>query len=595
MNLRVLLLLVACLFAPAGVQAAETEAARLARLLDAYWEEVLVRNPVLATAIGDLRYNDQFPNSIAPEAIAESRAFNARWSQRLAGIDRASLSGQDRLSYDILVRDLQERIDGERFPGELLPINQFGGVPAFFAQLGSGKGLQPFATVRHYEDFLARGDRIVAWMEQSIANMREGARRGIVQPKIVMHKVLPQLAALMHDDPAATVFWAPFAAMPADFDAADRERLATAYREAIAARWLPAYRRLHDFIRDEYLPLCRDSVGLAALPDGAAWYAHQVKAMTTTDLDPAAIHALGLAEVARILGEMDAVRREVGFEGDLKAFFRHLETDDRFYFDSEEAVLAAYREVQARIDARLPALFDVFPKANYEVRAVEAFRAASAAGASYQAPSPDGSRPGIFYVNTHNLRAQPNFIVETLSIHEASPGHHFQGTIAQEVEGLPAFRRFGTSYVAYGEGWALYAESLGKELGLFADPYQWYGRLSDEQLRAMRLVVDTGLHHLGWSREQAIAYMLDNSSMAESDVVAEVERYIVIPGQALGYKIGQFAIRELRDEAERALGDRFDVRAFHRQVLIDGELPMDVLRTKLREWIAAEQARLPAA
>jgi uncharacterized protein (DUF885 family) len=592
MPLRSLLLTVLLLLPAALAQAAPGEAQRLAALLDAYWEENLARNPVLATAIGDLRYNDQLPNSIGPEFLAGNRAFVERWSRQLAGIDRGALTGQDRLSYDILQRDLAEAVEGQRFPSELLPINQFGSLPSFFAQLGSGKSLQPFATVKHYDDFIARGDHAVVWMDQAIVNMREGARRGIVQPKIVMQKVLPQLAAMQQEDPTKTVFWGPIEAMPADVAPAERERLTEAYRTAIATRWLPAYARLHDFIRDEYLPLCRDSVGLAALPDGKAWYAHRVKAMTTTDLDPATIHRMGLDEVARILGEMDAVRREVGFEGDLAAFFRHLETDDRFYFSSEAEVIAAYEDARQRIDARLPALFDIFPKANYEIRPVEAFRAASAAGASYQSPSPDGSRKGVFYINTHNLRAQPNFLVETLSIHEASPGHHFQGTIAQEVEGLPAFRRFGTSYVAYGEGWALYAESLGKELGLFTDPYQWYGRLVDEQLRAMRLVVDTGLHDQGWTREQAIRYMLDNSSMAESDVVAEVERYIVIPGQALGYKIGQFAIRELRNEAEQALGEHFDVKAFHRQVLVDGELPMDVLRAKLREWIRAEQARL---
>jgi len=288
---------------------------------------------------------------------------------------------------------------------------------------------------------------------------------------------------------------------------------------------------------------------------------------------------------------MDAVRVEVGFEGDLPAFFRFLETDDRFYFEDEQALLQAYRDQQERIKTLLPTLFDVFPKTDYEVRPVEAFRAASAAGASYMRPAPDGSRPGVFYVNTFNLRAQPKFIMETLSIHEASPGHHFQGSIQQEIEGLPQFRRFG-GYTAYSEGWALYAESLGKELGLFTDPYQWYGRLADEQLRAMRLVVDTGMHHFGWTREQAIDYMRANSAMAESDVVAEVERYVVMPGQALSYKVGERVIRQLREEATRELGEDFDIRAFHRQVLIDGALPMAVLEDKIRAWIGSEKARL---
>ena len=384
------------------------------------------------------------------------------------------------------------------------------------------------------------------------------------------------------------MFWGPVAAMPESFPAAERERLTAAYRAAIAGTLVPAYAKMRDFLRDEYLPEARESVGLGALPDGAAWYAHRVAAQTTTDLTPEQIHQFGLDEVARILSEMNEVREQVGFEGDLQAFFDHLETDDRFYFESEEEALQAYRDQQAKIKTLLPRLFDIAPKTDYEVRPVEAFRAQSEAGASYQSPAPDGSRPGVFYLNTYNLRAQPKFLVDTLSIHEASPGHHFQISIQQEIEDLPAFRRFG-GYTAFSEGWALYAESLGKELGVFTDPYQWYGRLSDEQLRAMRLVVDTGLHHFGWTRQQAIDYMLANSSMAESDVVAEVERYIVIPGQALAYKVGQRVIRELREEAERELGDRFDVRAFHREVLTDGALPMDVLQGKIRAWIAAEK------
>jgi uncharacterized protein (DUF885 family) len=582
-------LLLACSSVP--LAPARTEADKLDVLLADYWEEYLRFNPVAATAIGDPRYNDRFPSSLSAEYRAETHAAAARWLAALRALDRTRLEGQHRLSYDVLVRDLEERLAGERFPSHLLPLNQFGSVPSFFAVLASGKSLQPFKTVKDYEDFLARGDAMAAWMDQAILRMREGVAQGVTQPRVVMGKVLPQLAAHLKDDPTQTVHWGAVAAMPAGFSEADRARLTGAYRDAIATRWVPAYRRLHDFIRDEYLPRCRDTVGYGALPDGAAWYSFQVASSTTTPLAPEAIHEMGLKEVQRIREAMEAVRVQVGFQGDLQAFFKHLETDDGFYFSKEEELLGGYRELQQRINALLPRLFDVFPKADYEVRPIEAFRAQSSAGAMYQRPSPDGSRPGIFYVNTHNLKAQPRFIMETLSIHEASPGHHFQSAIAQEVQGLPAFRRFGTSYVAYSEGWALYAESLGKELGLFTDPYQWYGRLSDEQLRAMRLVVDTGLHHKGWTREQAIAFMRENSSMAESDIVAEVERYIVVPGQALGYKVGEFQLRALRQEAERELGPRFDVRAFHRQVLVDGPLPMDVLATKIREWIRTEKAR----
>lgn len=590
-----LLLSSAALVAPVAARQAPapapTEGQKLKALLDALWEEVLQRNPIQATALGDDRFNDRFPNSLAPAWRAEDKALAAKWLKALEAIDRAKLTGQDVLSRDILVRDLKEELDNARFPSHLLPINQSGSVATFFAQLGSGQGFQPFRNAKDYADWLKRAEGVVTWMDQAILNMREGMAKGVVQPKVAMVKVVPQLTALISEDPEKSVFWGPVAALPkTGLPAAEQTRLTAEYRAAITERINPAYRRLRDFIQKEYLPACRETVGYSALPDGQAWYASRVKAMTTTDLDPATIHEIGVKEVKRILGEMELVRQQVGFKGDLPAFFRHLDSDPKFYFTNADDLLNGYRDLQKKIDALLPKLFDVAPKANYEVRAVEAFRAESSAGGSYEAGSPDGKRPGIFYCNTFNLKAQPKFGMETLSLHEASPGHHFQISIAQEVEGLPAFRRFG-GYNAFAEGWALYAESLGKELGLFTDPYQWYGRLSDEQLRAMRLVVDTGLHSKGWTRERAIAFMRENSSMAESDVISEVERYIVWPGQALGYKLGQFAIRDLRTEAEQALGKKFDVKAFHRQVLIDGALPLEVLKTKLRTWIAAEKAK----
>jgi uncharacterized protein (DUF885 family) len=325
------------------------------------------------------------------------------------------------------------------------------------------------------------------------------------------------------------------------------------------------------------------------LPDGEAWYAFAAEGHTTVHMTPDEIHELGLKEVARILGEMDEVRRQVGFQGDRAAFFAFLETDPQFYFTRGEDLVAGYVALKRRIDGLLPKLFSVFPKSDYEVRAVEPYRAASSAGGFYQPPSADGSRPGIFYVNTYNLKAQPKYGMETLSLHEAAPGHHFQIALQQELEDLPRIRRFGSDYTAYVEGWALYAESLGKELGLFTDPYQWFGRLNDEQLRAMRLVVDTGLHAKGWTREQAIRYMLDNSTLAESDVVSEVERYIAWPGQALGYKIGDLALQGLRRRAEQELGAKFDVRDFHREVLSDGAVPMDVLERKIERWIDAHR------
>ncbi|HEX4855055.1 DUF885 domain-containing protein [Arenimonas sp.] len=580
--------------APVAAEATQADPAAVAAELDAllaeWHESELKANPIFATALGDLRYNDQLPDMFSASYRAEQEARERDFLARVQALDRDALSGQHRLSYDIFIADRESSLAGNRFPGWMLPVNQFGNYGSFMAQLGSGQGLQPFKEVKHYDDFLARIARFPVLNDSAIANMREGIAAGVVQPVPVVEKAIPQFAAHAVDEVEQSVFWGPIKNMPAEFPEAERERLTAAYRDAIASTLVPAYAKMRDFLRDEYLPKARTGVGQMHLPDGKAWYAHNVRVNTTTDLTPEEIHQFGLEEVARILAEMNAVREQVGFEGDLPAFFEHLGTDDQFYFKTEEEALQAYRDVQKKINPRLEQLFDIFPKADYEVRPVEAFRAASEAGASYQSPSPDGSRPGVFYLNTHNLRAQPNFLVETLSIHEASPGHHFQISIQQEVESLPAFRRFG-GYTAYSEGWALYAESLGKEMGLFTDPYQWYGRLSDEQLRAMRLVVDTGLHYYGWDRQQAIDYMLANSSMAESDVIAEVERYIVIPGQALAYKVGQRVIRELREEAEAELGEKFDVRAFHRQVLVDGALPMGVLQTKIREWIAAEKAK----
>jgi uncharacterized protein (DUF885 family) len=400
--------------------------------------------------------------------------------------------------------------------------------------------------------------------------------------------MIPQLREIVTPRAEDSLFWGPINSMPAGFSAADKLRLVTAYSAALQNEVLPAYARLADFLERDYLPASRTTFGWSSLPDGDAWYRWRIRGATTIDMAPEKIHQLGLSEVARIRAEMLAVKDQVGFKGDLDAFFTFLENDPQFYFTNEQDLLDAYQQVKQRIDALLPKLFADFPRADYEIRPVEAFRAASAAGGSYQAPSADGKRPGIFYINTHNLRAQPKFGMETLSLHEAAPGHHFQIAIQQELTGLPRFRRFN-GYVSYSEGWALYSESLGKELGVFTDPYQWYGRLADEMLRAMRLVVDTGLHAKGWSREQAIKYMLENSSMAESDVVAEVERYMVWPGQALGYKLGQLRITELRARAQAALGDKFDVREFHGQVLRDGALPMDVLSAKIDRWIASKK------
>jgi uncharacterized protein (DUF885 family) len=574
--------------APAAVDRTQAESQKLNAIFDEYFEEYLKLNPILATSIGDPRYNDRFVVSISPEAIAAEEKLQRDYLARVQTVDRSVLTGQDLLSYEVFKTAREREIAGFRFPDELIPMNQFYSTPNSFAQLGSGNGMQPFKTVQDYDNFLQRIDGFVAWTDQAIVNMKEGVKRGYTLPKVLAERTLPQLQAHIVPKAEDSLYWGPITNMPADFPPADRERLAQAYRAAIEAKVVPSYRKLHDFMRDEYVPKARLSHGMAGLPDGKTWYAYNVKRITTTDYTPEQIHQIGLDEVKRIHGEMAGVMKQVGFKGTLDEFFKFLNTDPQFFFDRREDLIAGYDVLRKRVNPQLPKLFEILPKADYEVRAVEPFREKSAAGGQYQAATEDGSRPGIFYANAYDLSARPKWAMEALSLHEANPGHHFQISIQREQQGLPKFRRFG-GYTAYSEGWGLYAESLGPELGMYADPYQYFGRLEGELWRAIRLVVDTGLHSKGWTREQVLAYMDENSSAAEARRVSEAERYMAIPGQALAYKIGQLKISELRARAEKALGPKFDVRKFHTAVLMDGALPLDVLEAKVDRWIASQR------
>jgi uncharacterized protein (DUF885 family) len=576
--------------APATTDANAAETRKLHALFDAYFEEYLRLNPMLATSIGDPRYNDRFEVSISPDWRARSERLERGYLEHINGIDRGRLAGEDLISYDVFKSAREMRIEGFRFPTWLIPLNQFYSVPNTFVQLGSGTGLQPFKTVKDYEDFLKRVDGLVAWSDQAIVNMREGMTQGYTVPRVLAEKVLPQLESQVVSRPEDSSFWGPVRNMPESFPQADRERLTAAYRSMIETKIFPTYRRLHDFVRDEYLPKCRESVGLGALPDGQAWYEHNVREITTTDYTPAQIHAMGLSEVERIHGEMRKVMEQVGFKGDLNAFFDYLKTDPKFYYDDAASLIAGYVDIKRRVDPNLPRLFEILPKADYEVRAVEPFREKSAAGGQYQAASEDGSRPGIFYANTYDLKSRPKWAMESLSLHEGNPGHHFQISIQREQQGLPKFRRFG-GFTAYSEGWGLYAESLGKPLGMYQDPYQYFGMLQAELWRAIRLVVDTGLHSKGWTRQQVLDYMTANSPAGEAQRVSEAERYMAIPGQALAYKLGQLKIQELRGKAERELGPKFDLRKFHTVVLVHGALPLNVLQGEVDRWIAAERGR----
>ncbi len=574
---------------PAAATAPSAEARALRELFARSDEDFLKRNPLFALFRGDLRYADQFGDYVSDAYLAAERAAAERDLAALRAIDRSRLSQRDQVSYDVFAWTLEDRLASLR--PEILgativrPIDHFNGFHTFFPELSSGQGIAPFRTLADYENNLKRIDGYVELIDRSIGRFREGMAAGVVQPRLVVDNVIGQLDTQLAQGVEQSVFMGPLARFPESIGAADRERLRAAYAAAVREKVLPATRRLRDFLANDYRPVARERVGLLAMPGGPELYRQLVASQTTTDMSPEQIHQLGLREVARIRREMEAIKRKVGFRGTLAEFFEHIRTDPQFKPASKEALTQMYYDVGARVEAALPRLFSLVPKSKLEIRPTPEFREKNSAGGEYQPGTPDGSRPGVFYFNTYDLPSRTTPGIETLYLHEGAPGHHFQIMLAIENPDLPAFQRFGGN-TAYVEGWALYAESLGEELGLFTDPYQKQGNLDDEMLRAMRLVVDTGLHHKGWSRDQAIQYMLDNSAMGRTDATAEVERYIAIPGQALAYKVGQLKIRELRTRAERALGPRFDVREFHARVLEDGALPLSVLEAKIDRWIA---------
>src|SRR5210317_1620592 len=556
-------------------------------LFDEHFERDLELNPLSATFIGDYRYNDRMANSNSPEYMAAAQAMDEEFLQRLLEIDREQLSYQDQMSYDMFRLARETELEGDQFPGHLQPINQFYSITNFFVQLGSGASAHPFKTVKDYEDFLSRADGYSVIIDQIITNMKEGMLQGITQPRILMEKLQPQIDVHIVDDPKDSNFYAPVTNMPEDFSDDDRARLTAAYEDKIMNTIIPSYQRISNFLGDEYLANARDTVGLYAQPNGAAWYEYMVRMRTTSDMTPDEIHQVGLNEVARIHGEMRGVMEEVGFEGDLKEFFEYMNSDPQFFFDDPEELIQGYRDMSDRINGLARGLFEIFPKTGFEVRRVEPFREKSASGGSYQAGTPDGARPGVFYANAYDLSARPNWAMESLYLHEAIPGHHFQIMIQRENEDLPNFRRFG-GFTAFSEGWGLYAESLGKEIGVYTDPYQYFGGLNAELWRSIRLVVDTGIHAKGWSRQQVLDYMYENSAVAEARAVSEAERFMAIPGQALAYKVGQLRIREIRNTAEKRLGDKFDVKAFHTEVLRDGAMPLSLLEAKIGRWIEAQ-------
>ena len=555
--------------------AAQSDDAKLMALLDEEWEWSLREFPTRATDIGDRRYDDRMVD-LSQEAIERRKAHARELVGKMKSIDRTRLSAGNQLNYDLFLREAEEDVAAQRFPSEVIQITQRGGIYSQFAGLAQRV---PKATTRDFENFIKRLEEAPRLVDQSIVLLRKGMAAGITPPRITLRDAGELIANQIKDDPTQSpIYQQLFASEPPD------PALKTKVAGVLKTTVMPAFQKLHRFFIDEYYPKTRETIGLSDVANGRAWYAHLAASYTTTDMTPDQIHDLGLAEVKRIRGEMERVKGEAGFDGSLAEFFTFLRTDPRFYFTDKEALLVAYRDIAKRIDPELPRLFGILPRLPYGVRPVPSYSEKTQTTAYYNSGSLDAGRPGIFYANTYNLPARPKWEMEALTVHEAVPGHHLQLSIAQELGALPKFRRFG-GYTAFIEGWGLYSESLGPELGLYKDPYSRFGQLTYEMWRAVRLVVDTGMHTRGWSRQRAIDYFKENAGKTEHDIVVEIDRYINSPGQALAYKIGQLKLKELRDYATRELGARFDIRQFHDVVLGAGALPLSVLEARVKEWV----------
>ncbi len=561
---------------------------RIDSLFKKYYEQRLHLFPLEATQNGDHRFDDQLPNNITQSFRDTLKNFYASTLDLLAEFDRAALNLNNQTSFDILQWDLNENLEALKFPDQLMPINQFWSLSITMGQLGAGSGIQPFETVKDYENFLMRAHRFIPWCDTSIANMKRGIVQSVTLAQVLAKKVLPQLQSMIVSDVHKSIFHMPLDNFPASFSEANKKRLTDEYEKTISTELIPAYKRLADFFITTYIPACRTSTGINALPFGKDYYNFLAQQWTTTTLTTDSIFNLGQSEVARIRNEMEVIKNELGFKGTLKEFFKFVNTDKKYYpFKTDSEVIQGFRKIYETEKPMVNKMFSVQPKSPFRIQQTEEFRASSSS-AEYQQGSADGSRPGIFYVPIVDATKFNSIAMETLFLHEAIPGHHFQISLQQENKELPDFRRF-IWYGAYGEGWALYSESLGNEVGLYTDPIQKFGNLSEEMHRAIRLVVDIGMHIKGWTREQAIQFCMENEAESEADITSEIERYMAIPGQALAYKIGQLKIFALRNEAEKQLGSKFSYPEFHNQVLKDGCLPLAILESNIMNWIKSEK------
>ncbi len=579
------LLLSLSLFSSTEAPRTSSETDKLDVLIDSEWQRRLADEPTLATRIGDRRYNDRWEDR-SLEAIAARRAHSQDVLARIKAIDRSQLSPIAQLNYDLFLRNASSRVEEERFHGEYLPINTRYGP---YSEIAEVVRLTPLAKVKDYEDLVKRLRAFPTLVDQTIVLMRKGMEAGVMPPKVILREVSQQMSLQIHEDVTRTpVYQTAFQQMPSSISGADQDRLREEGKAALRDSVVPAIRKLQTFFLKEYEPKARNTVGISALPDGDAWYAVRVKTMTTTDLSSDQIHELGLSEVKRIRAEMEEAMRRTKFHGDLQAFFNFLRTDPQFFFKDKDLLLLTYRDIAKRIDPELPKLFRTLPRMPYGVIPVPAYSEKSQTTAYYQPGSVDSGRAGYFYANTYDLKSRPKWEMEALTLHEAVPGHHLQIAIAQELRDVPNFRRFG-GYTAFVEGWGLYAESLGSEIGMYRDPYSRFGQLTYEMWRAIRLVVDTGMHAKGWTRDQAIRLFQQNTGKTQHDIEVEVDRYIAWPGQALAYKLGELKIKELRAYATQQLSDQFDLRDFHDQVLGAGPLPLSVLDARIRQWVAEQR------
>ncbi|HYH85430.1 MAG TPA: DUF885 domain-containing protein [Pyrinomonadaceae bacterium] len=555
----------------------------LYKLLDDEWEWTMREYPTFASNLGDRRYNDRWED-VSLEAVGRRHQHRQDALKRLQSIKRAQLSASDQLNYDLFKKDLDADIEQNKFKLYLLPINQRGGIQT----VDELTELLRFQTVKDYDDWLARMKFLPRYMDDTIALMREGVREKMLWPKIVQQRVPGQLDKQIVARPEDSPFFKPFKEYPSDISAADRERLTRDAREAVAQSVIPAFQRLKEYFTKEYMPASFDGIGAWQWPNGAEAYAFLARRYTTTSMTPEQIHEKGLSEVARIRAEMQKIMTQVGFKGTHKEFFKKLRTDDEFYYKKPSELLDAYRAISKRIDPNLVKVIKTIPRMPYGVTPIPDKIAPDTTTAYYQQPAADGSRPGYYYVNLYKPESRPKWEMMALSLHESVPGHHLQIARAMELGEIPKFRRYG-GYTAFVEGWGLYSESLGEDMGLYDDPYSKFGQLTYEMWRAVRLVVDTGMHHYKWDRQRAIDYFLDNAAKTEQDIVNEIDRYITDPGQALAYKIGELKIKELRARARQQLGDKFDVREFHDVVLGSGAVPLDVLERNVDSWIASNK------